>query len=74
MMSMDLARVTNADEIQSIVRGLLISGKYLLREVKRTILKKNPLKNFNVILGLNPYAKVECLSRGMSWLRDQYYC
>jgi large subunit ribosomal protein L4e len=31
--------------------------KPIKKEVKRATLKKNPLKNLNVLLKLNPYAK-----------------
>ncbi|TKY45553.1 60S ribosomal protein L4-1 [Spatholobus suberectus] len=46
----DLARIINSDEVQSVVRPIE-------KEVKRATLKKNPLKNLNVMLKLNPYAK-----------------
>ncbi|EOA28347.1 hypothetical protein CARUB_v10024552mg, partial [Capsella rubella] len=44
MVNADLARIINPDEVQSM-------------DVKRAVLKKNPLKNLNVMLKLNPYAK-----------------
>lgn len=50
MVNSDLARVINSDEVQSVVRPIK-------KEVKRATLKKNPLKNLNVMLRLNPYAK-----------------
>ncbi|KAL6507952.1 60S ribosomal protein L4A [Orobanche gracilis] len=50
MLNADLARIINSDEVQSVVRPIK-------REIKRTPLKKNPLKNLNVMLKLNPYAK-----------------
>lgn len=50
MVNADLARIINSDEVQSVV-------KPIKREVKRATLKKNPLKNLNVLLKLNPYAK-----------------
>ncbi|KAF7806260.1 60S ribosomal protein L4 [Senna tora] len=50
MVNSDLARIINSDEIQSVVRPIK-------KEVKRAPLKKNPLKNLNVMLKLNPYAK-----------------
>ncbi|XP_054805316.1 60S ribosomal protein L4-like [Prosopis cineraria] len=50
MVNSDLARIINSDEIQSVVRPIR-------KEVKRAPLKKNPLKNLNVMLKLNPYAK-----------------
>ena len=50
MVNADLARIINSDEVQSVVRPIK-------KEVKRATLKKNPLKNLNVMLKLNPYAK-----------------
>ncbi|KAG9150140.1 hypothetical protein Leryth_009722 [Lithospermum erythrorhizon] len=50
MVNGDLARIINSDEVQSVVRPIK-------KEVKRTTMKKNPLKNLNVLLKLNPYAK-----------------
>ncbi|MQL05611.1 hypothetical protein EI015_26435, partial [Escherichia coli] len=50
MVNSDLARIINSDEVQSIV-------KPIKKEVKRGTIKKNPLKNLNVMLRLNPYAK-----------------
>ncbi|XP_061346700.1 large ribosomal subunit protein uL4-like isoform X2 [Gastrolobium bilobum] len=50
MVNSDLARIINSDEVQSVVRPIN-------KEVKRATLKKNPLKNLNVMLRLNPYAK-----------------
>ncbi|CAN1142890.1 60S ribosomal protein L4-1 [Linum perenne] len=50
MVNADLARIINSDEVQSVV-------KPIKKEVKRATLKKNPLKNLNVMLKLNPYAK-----------------
>ncbi|KAL5708945.1 60S ribosomal protein L4 [Ranunculus cassubicifolius] len=46
----DLARIINSDEVQSVVRPIK-------KESKRAPMKKNPLKNLNVLLKLNPYAK-----------------
>jgi large subunit ribosomal protein L4e len=40
----------NSDEIQSVVR-------LVKQEIKRRVLKKNPLKNLDAMLKLNPYAK-----------------
>lgn len=49
----DVTRIINSSDIQSIVRP---AGQ---ATVKRThVLKKNPLKNKQVLLRLNPYAKV----------------
>jgi len=50
MASFDLARLLKSDEIQSAVRAPK-------KDVKRRILKKNPLKNYRVMVRLNPYAK-----------------
>ncbi|KAE9589977.1 hypothetical protein Lal_00037656 [Lupinus albus] len=50
MVNADLSRIINSDEVQSVV-------KPIKKEVKRTSIKKNPLKNLNVMLKLNPYAK-----------------
>nr|AHA84246.1 60S ribosomal protein L4 [Phaseolus vulgaris] len=50
MVNSDLSRIINSDEVQSVVRPVN-------KEVKRATLKKNPLKNLNVMLKLNPYAK-----------------
>lgn len=50
MVNADIARIINSDEVQSVV-------KPIKKEVKRAPLKKNPLKNLNVMLKLNPYAK-----------------
>jgi len=50
MVNSDLSRIINSDEVQSVV-------KPIKRDVTRATLKKNPLKNLNVMLKLNPYAK-----------------
>ncbi|KAH7513033.1 hypothetical protein FEM48_Zijuj12G0153400 [Ziziphus jujuba var. spinosa] len=50
MVNADLARIINSDEVQSVVRPTK-------KDVKRAPLKKNPLKNLNCLLKLNPYAK-----------------
>ncbi|KZV53656.1 hypothetical protein F511_38993 [Dorcoceras hygrometricum] len=50
MVNADLGRIINSDEVQSVV-------KPIKKDVKRAQLKKNPLKNLNVMLKLNPYAK-----------------
>ncbi|XP_011094728.1 60S ribosomal protein L4 [Sesamum indicum] len=50
MVNADLARIINSDEVQSVVNPIK-------KEIKRAPLKKNPLKNLNVMLKLNPYAK-----------------
>ncbi|WKA00798.1 hypothetical protein VitviT2T_019120 [Vitis vinifera] len=50
MVNADLARIINSDEVQSVVRPIK-------KEMKRAPMKKNPLKNLNTMLKLNPYAK-----------------
>ncbi|KAJ8631478.1 hypothetical protein MRB53_024801 [Persea americana] len=50
MVNADLSRIINSDEVQSVV-------KPIKKEIKRKPLKKNPLKNLNAMLKLNPYAK-----------------
>ncbi|KAF5475923.1 hypothetical protein F2P56_007678 [Juglans regia] len=50
MVNADLSRIINSDEVQSVV-------KPIKKDVKRAPLKKNPLKNLNTLLKLNPYAK-----------------
>ena len=60
MVNADLARIINSDEIQSVVRPIK-------KEIKRPPLKKNPLKNLNTMLRLNPYAKT---ARRMSLLAE----
>ncbi|GJR66364.1 60S ribosomal protein L4 [Tanacetum coccineum] len=50
MVNADLARIINSDEVQSVVRPIKT-------EKKRACMKKNPLKNLNTMLRLNPYAK-----------------
>ncbi|KAM7263594.1 hypothetical protein ACFE04_001277 [Oxalis oulophora] len=60
MVNADLARIINSDEVQSVV-------KPIKKEVKRAPLKKNPLKNLNIMLKLNPYAKT---ARRMSLLAE----
>ncbi|KAL2509386.1 60S ribosomal protein L4-1 [Forsythia ovata] len=62
MVTTDLARIINSDEVQSVV-------KPIQKEVKRAPMKKNPLKNLNVMLKLNPYAKA---ARRMSLLAEAH--
>jgi large subunit ribosomal protein L4e len=47
----DITRIINSDEIQSVVRPS-VKQPYVSR------LKKNPLKNFGVMVKLNPHARV----------------
>ncbi|XP_020256160.1 60S ribosomal protein L4-1-like, partial [Asparagus officinalis] len=61
MTNADLGRIINSDEVQSVVRPIT-------KEVKRRTLKKNPLKNLNAMLRLNPYAKT---ARRMSLLAEE---
>jgi len=49
MTNSDLTRILKSDEIQSVL-------KKPIKRVKRYVLKKNPLKNFRVMMKLNPYA------------------
>ncbi|RZC73635.1 hypothetical protein C5167_049114 [Papaver somniferum] len=60
MVNADLARIINSDEVQSVVRPIK-------KDSKRAPMKKNPLKNLNVLLKLNPYAKT---ARRMSLLAE----
>lgn len=50
MVNTDLSRIINSDEIQRVLRP----AKTPRRSIRQ---KKNPLKNLNVMLRLNPYAK-----------------
>uniref|UniRef100_A0A3Q0QYV2 Ribosomal protein L4 n=1 Tax=Amphilophus citrinellus TaxID=61819 RepID=A0A3Q0QYV2_AMPCI len=49
MTNTDLTRILKSEEIQKALRAP--------KKLKRRILKKNPLKNLNIMLKLNPYAK-----------------
>ncbi|KAM0943535.1 putative 60S ribosomal protein L4 [Dioscorea sansibarensis] len=60
MANADLGRIINSDEVQSVVRPID-------KTVKRRSLKKNPLKNLNAMLKLNPYATT---ARRMSLLAE----
>ncbi|XP_045156322.1 60S ribosomal protein L4-like [Mercenaria mercenaria] len=51
MTNTDLNRLLKSDEIQAVLRAPI-------KENKRRILKKNPLKNLRVMNRLNPYDKV----------------
>ncbi|XP_057472197.1 60S ribosomal protein L4 [Actinidia eriantha] len=61
MVNADLPRIINSDEVQSVVRPIK-------KEVKRAPMKKNPLKNLNIMLKLNPYAKT---ARRMALLAEE---
>lgn len=50
MVNADVARLINSDEVQAVVRPVREGSRH-------TTQKKNPLKNLNVLLRLNPYAK-----------------
>eukprot|EP00270_Netrium_digitus_P006771 TRINITY_DN194_c0_g1_i2.p1 TRINITY_DN194_c0_g1~~TRINITY_DN194_c0_g1_i2.p1 ORF type:complete len:378 (+),score=100.11 TRINITY_DN194_c0_g1_i2:73-1134(+) len=50
MANSDLNRIINSDEIQSVVKPKKM-------DVKRKVIKKNPLKDFATMVKLNPYAK-----------------
>jgi len=50
MTSFDLARLLKSDEVQSAIRAPK-------KEIRRRVLKKNPLKNYRVMVRLNPHAK-----------------
>merc|ERR1712170_121332 len=49
MTNTDLSRLLRSDEIQSAIRAPK-------KDKSRRILKKNPLKNYRVMMRLNPYA------------------
>lgn len=51
MVSVDLSRIANLNKIQFVVRPIR-------KKVERATLMKNPLKNLNVMLRLNPYANI----------------
>ncbi|KAK8959694.1 60S ribosomal protein L4-1 [Platanthera guangdongensis] len=50
MINADLCRIINSDEVQSVVRPIN-------KDVRRKVLQKNPWKNLDAMLKLNPYAK-----------------
>lgn len=52
----DIARIINSSEVQSVVRASK-GDKHQKRGAKFGVQKKNPLKNRQVLLRLNPYAK-----------------
>lgn len=47
----DISRIINSDEVQSALRPAQS------KHSKRATIKKNPLRNLNVMLRMNPYAK-----------------
>jgi len=51
----DIGRLINSSEVQSVVRGVK-GGKVQKRGSRFSVQKKNPLKNRQVLLRLNPYA------------------
>jgi large subunit ribosomal protein L4e len=48
----DIARIINSDEVQAVVNPARKPTKHVRQ-------KKNPLKNLNVLLKLNPYAQTQ---------------
>ena len=50
----DIARLINSSEVQAVVRA----AKGGAKTKRMAVQKKNPLKNKQVLLRLNPYAKV----------------
>ena len=52
----DLGRLINSTEVQSVLRVVKGSARQK-KGGKAGVLKKNPLKNKQVMLRLNPYAK-----------------
>lgn len=65
----DISRIINSDEIQSVLRPALSKNQ------KRATIKKNPLRNLNVMMRLNPHAKAvrraELLAAERKQKRDQ---
>lgn len=53
----DLTRIINSDEVQKNLRAPLTTKRHHNRQ------KKNPLKNFGVMVRLNPYAMVQKRAR-----------
>ena len=51
MSNADITRIINSDEVQSVLRPAQAKNQ------KRATVKKNPLRNLNVLMRLNPYAK-----------------
>jgi large subunit ribosomal protein L4e len=50
MANADVARIINSDEVQTVVRPVKAGST-------RTTQKKNPMRNLNALVRLNPYAK-----------------
>ncbi|XP_041369371.1 60S ribosomal protein L4-like [Gigantopelta aegis] len=65
MTTTDLSRLLKCDEIQSSLRAPI-------REAKRRVLKKNPLKNYRVMVRLNPYALVQKRAAAYIEARHKY--
>merc|ERR1712062_205974 len=61
MKNADLTRIINSDEIQRVVRPA--------QTQRRPSIKKNPLKNINVMVRLNPYAKIQKRAATLALLR-----
>jgi large subunit ribosomal protein L4e len=51
MTNSDITRIINSDEIQSVLRPAMITSKY-------TKIKRNPLRNREAMLKLNPHHKI----------------
>lgn len=63
MANADVARIINSDEVQAIVKPAQLPSK-------RSGQKKNPLKNLDVMLRLNPYAKLHKRQAAMTQARN----
>lgn len=50
MNNSDITRVINSDEVQAVVRPTKPAAR-------RAVPKKNPMKNLNALIKLNPYAQ-----------------
>jgi large subunit ribosomal protein L4e len=57
MSNSDITRIINSDEVQSKLRATLTVSRHHSKQ------KKNPLKNFGVMVRLNPYAQVQKRAR-----------
>ena len=63
----DIARLINSAEVQAVVRPVR-GGKLTKRA---GVLKKNPLRNRQVLLRLNPYAKVFAEEKLGQWKKEE---